>query len=180
MNYTGATAMARRLPAIFAILVLCLLSASGLAAQATGSVRGRVLESGGQQPIPEVVVNAVGILSPTGAQTFDRVHVDGARAIAKAARLAGVRRLVHVSAIGDVRGAYAQDATLKPVTVNERTAAPQADITGFGDLPLKDVPVSATVILTWSSSVAVNDTVVVSTSSDTTVTAGTALTARLS
>jgi iron complex outermembrane receptor protein len=43
-------------------------------------------------------------------------------------------------------GAHAQDATLKPVTVNERTAAPQADITGFGDVPLKDVPVSATVI----------------------------------
>jgi iron complex outermembrane receptor protein len=43
-------------------------------------------------------------------------------------------------------GAHAQDATLKPVTVHERTAAPQADITGFGDIPLKDVPISATVI----------------------------------
>ena len=60
----------------------------------------------------EVVVNAVGILSPTGAQTFDRVHVDGARAIAKAARLAGVRRLVHVSAIGaDPKSASAYGRT---------------------------------------------------------------------
>jgi iron complex outermembrane receptor protein len=42
--------------------------------------------------------------------------------------------------------AQAQESTLKPVTVNERTAAPQADITGFGDVPLKDLPLSATVI----------------------------------
>ena len=42
--------------------------------------------------------------------------------------------------------ASAQDATLKPVTVNALTAAPQADVTGFGDVPLKEVPISATVI----------------------------------
>lgn len=41
---------------------------------------------------------------------------------------------------------WAQDATLKPVTVNESTAALQADVTGFGDVPLKEVPLSATVI----------------------------------
>ncbi|HSV51595.1 MAG TPA: TonB-dependent receptor plug domain-containing protein, partial [Burkholderiaceae bacterium] len=41
---------------------------------------------------------------------------------------------------------WAQTGTLKPVTVNERTAAPQADISGFGDLPLKEVPISATVV----------------------------------
>lgn len=48
----------------------------------------------------KVVVNAVGLLSSAGAQTFKAVHVDGARAAAKAAREAGVKRLVHVSAIG--------------------------------------------------------------------------------
>ena len=48
----------------------------------------------------KAVVNAVGVLSSTGAQTFKAIHVDGARAIAKAAREAGVKRLVHVSAIG--------------------------------------------------------------------------------
>jgi NADH dehydrogenase len=46
------------------------------------------------------VVNAVGILAPTGRQTFKAIHVAGARAVAKAAREAGVKRLVHVSAIG--------------------------------------------------------------------------------
>ena len=40
----------------------------------------------------------------------------------------------------------AAEASLKPVTVSERTAAPLADVTGFGDMPLKDIPVSATVI----------------------------------
>lgn len=47
-----------------------------------------------------VVVNAVGILTGRGRQTFDAVHVAGARAAAKAAREAGARRFVHISAIG--------------------------------------------------------------------------------
>ncbi|RYG13255.1 MAG: TonB-dependent siderophore receptor [Burkholderiales bacterium] len=42
--------------------------------------------------------------------------------------------------------ALAQDASLKPVTVNAAAAAPQADVTGFGDVPLKEVPLSATVV----------------------------------
>jgi NADH dehydrogenase len=46
------------------------------------------------------VVNAVGILAGTGRQTFKSVHIAGARAVAKAAREAGVKRFVHVSAIG--------------------------------------------------------------------------------
>ena len=48
----------------------------------------------------EVAVNLVGILAEGGRQTFEAVHVEGARAIAVAAREAGVRRFVHVSAIG--------------------------------------------------------------------------------
>ncbi len=48
----------------------------------------------------DVVVNLVGILAGSGPQTFDALHVAGARAIAKAAREAGARTLVHVSAIG--------------------------------------------------------------------------------
>ena len=39
-----------------------------------------------------------------------------------------------------------QGVTLKPVVISERTTSPPADVTGFGDLPLKDVPISATVI----------------------------------
>ena len=41
---------------------------------------------------------------------------------------------------------WAQDATLKAVTVSSGAAATQADVTGFGDVPLKDVPASATVV----------------------------------
>ncbi|MEO7392006.1 MAG: TonB-dependent siderophore receptor [Ramlibacter sp.] len=43
--------------------------------------------------------------------------------------------------------AQGQDVTtLKPVIVTGSSSAPVADVTGFGDVPLKDVPVSATVI----------------------------------
>lgn len=48
----------------------------------------------------EVVVNSVGVLASTGKQTFDKIHDEGARAVAKAAKAAGARLLVHISAIG--------------------------------------------------------------------------------
>ena len=48
----------------------------------------------------DAVVNLVGILVKSGAQTFQAVHVAGARAAAKAAREAGAKTFVHVSAIG--------------------------------------------------------------------------------
>lgn len=48
----------------------------------------------------DVVINAVGVLTSGGKQTFDAVHVAGAKAIAEAARAAGAKRLIHVSAIG--------------------------------------------------------------------------------
>ena len=46
------------------------------------------------------VVNAVGVLASSGRQNFRALHVEGPRAIAKAAREAGVERFVHISAIG--------------------------------------------------------------------------------
>jgi uncharacterized protein YbjT (DUF2867 family) len=46
------------------------------------------------------VVNLTGILFSRGRQNFNAVHVEGAAAIAGAARAAGVSSLVHVSAIG--------------------------------------------------------------------------------
>jgi uncharacterized protein YbjT (DUF2867 family) len=61
----------------------------------------------------QVVVNAVGILAGTGAQTFQAVHVDGARAVAKAAREAGAARFIHVSAIGASRSSPARYAQTK-------------------------------------------------------------------
>lgn len=48
----------------------------------------------------DVVINLVGLLFKSGRQTFNAVHVDGAGTIARAARAAGVSRLIHVSAIG--------------------------------------------------------------------------------
>lgn len=60
-----------------------------------------------------VVVNCVGILASGGAQTFKAVHEEGARAIARAAREAGARRLVHVSAIGASAASSARYARSK-------------------------------------------------------------------
>jgi NADH dehydrogenase len=48
----------------------------------------------------DAVVNLVGILQPSGHQSFGSVHVDGAETVARAASAYGVRRLVHMSAIG--------------------------------------------------------------------------------
>ncbi len=48
----------------------------------------------------DVVVNFVGILFERGRRTFQRLHVEGAETIAACSAKAGVKRLVHVSAIG--------------------------------------------------------------------------------
>src|SRR5689334_7809301 len=46
------------------------------------------------------LVNCVGILRETGAQTFERIHHTGPAVLARIARDAGVERFVHISAIG--------------------------------------------------------------------------------
>ena len=48
----------------------------------------------------DAVINLVGILSPSGRQTFNAVQDEGARHVAEAARAAGVKVFVHMSAIG--------------------------------------------------------------------------------
>jgi NADH dehydrogenase len=48
----------------------------------------------------EAVVNAVAVLYESGRQTFQALHVDGARALARAARGAEIERFVQISAIG--------------------------------------------------------------------------------
>jgi uncharacterized protein YbjT (DUF2867 family) len=48
----------------------------------------------------DAVVNLVGILAQSGKQRFDAVQDEGARHVAEAARAAGAKALVHVSAIG--------------------------------------------------------------------------------
>jgi NADH dehydrogenase len=46
------------------------------------------------------VVNLVGVLTESRATSFQSIHADGAARVARAAAAAGVKRLVHVSAIG--------------------------------------------------------------------------------
>lgn len=48
----------------------------------------------------DAVVNLVGILYERGRQSFAEIHAEGARRVAQAARAAGARRLVQMSAIG--------------------------------------------------------------------------------
>jgi len=48
----------------------------------------------------DAVINCVGILSKSGKNTFEAIHVDGAERIARIAAQQGVARLVHISAIG--------------------------------------------------------------------------------
>ena len=48
----------------------------------------------------DAVINLVGILSPSGKQTFNAVQDEGARHVAEAARAAGAKAFVHMSAIG--------------------------------------------------------------------------------
>ncbi len=48
----------------------------------------------------DCVINLVAILHKSGRQTFDAVHVEGARAVARATWKAGIRNFIHISAIG--------------------------------------------------------------------------------
>ena len=59
----------------------------------------------------QAVINAAGIPFQRGRQRYQSVHVGGAKAIADAARDAGVERLIHISGIGADR----RDSTLRPV-----------------------------------------------------------------
>lgn len=48
----------------------------------------------------DAAINLVGIMYKNGAQSFETVHIDGARNFAAAAKKMGVKSLVHVSALG--------------------------------------------------------------------------------
>lgn len=53
----------------------------------------------------DIVINLAGVGYSRGAQTFEAVHVNGARNVAEAARAAGASSLVHMSALGADRAA---------------------------------------------------------------------------
>jgi NADH dehydrogenase len=70
----------------------------------------------------DAVVNLVGILFPSGKQTFEAVQDEGARHVAEAARAGGARALVHVSAIGanaKSRSVYARSKAEGEAAVKE-------------------------------------------------------------
>lgn len=48
----------------------------------------------------DAVVNCVGVLAETGKNTFDAVQAEAPERIARLSRAAGIKRMVHVSAIG--------------------------------------------------------------------------------
>lgn len=67
----------------------------------------------------DAVVNAVGILAPSGKQSFEAVQSFGPRAIAEAARGAGLSSITHISAIG-------ADADSSSVYAKTKAAGEQA------------------------------------------------------
>ncbi|CAH0355045.1 SDR family oxidoreductase [Aquabacterium sp. CECT 9606] len=48
----------------------------------------------------DVVINAVGILMPNERNSFERIHAEGPAALFQGAALAGVRRVIQISALG--------------------------------------------------------------------------------
>jgi NADH dehydrogenase len=70
----------------------------------------------------DAIVNLVGILFPTGKQTFKAVQDEGARHVAEAAREKGAKALVHISAIGaapEALSVYARSKALGEKAVRE-------------------------------------------------------------
>lgn len=77
----------------------------------------------------DAVVNLVGILDESGRQKFNAVQATGAATVAKAAAAAGVKKLVHMSAIGadaDAKAPYATSKAAGEVAV--KGAFPTASI----------------------------------------------------
>jgi len=77
----------------------------------------------------DVVINLIGILAEGGGNSFDRLHAKLPGRIAAAAAAAGVKHLVHVSAIGaDAHSASAYARTKAAGEEAVRAAFPQATI----------------------------------------------------
>jgi uncharacterized protein YbjT (DUF2867 family) len=70
----------------------------------------------------EAVINLVAILYEKGRQTFRSIHVEGARRVAAAAKQAGARRMIQMSALGASpvsEAAYARTKAAGEQTVQE-------------------------------------------------------------
>ena len=75
----------------------------------------------------QAVINASGISFQRGRQSYQTVHVAGARAIAEAATAAGVQRLIHISGIG------VDDRSSKNRFVRSKVEGEGAIVAGFPD-----------------------------------------------
>ena len=77
----------------------------------------------------DAVINLIGILSQGGRQSFRMAHVEGPQTIARAAAAAGVRQMVHVSAIGaSAESASAYARSKAPGEDSVRSALPESVI----------------------------------------------------
>ena len=77
----------------------------------------------------DAVFNLVGILTETSAQTYHAIHVEGARRVALSAQRHGVRRMIHISALGASPTSPAiSDRTKAEGEEAVRAAFPQATI----------------------------------------------------
>lgn len=80
----------------------------------------------------DAVVNLVGILNETGRQSFRACHVDLPRQVAMACRRAGVRHLLHMSALGaDPQGPSAYQRSKGEGEAAVRDAAGEVPVTIF-------------------------------------------------
>lgn len=61
----------------------------------------------------DIVINLVGILYEKGSQTFEALHVEGARNIAETASKLGIPTLLHMSALGANKDSSARYASTK-------------------------------------------------------------------
>ncbi len=77
----------------------------------------------------QAAVNLVGILFEWGSQTFDSVHLEGARNVAEQAAALGINRFVHMSALGADKDSDADYARTKGLAEEAvRAALPEAVI----------------------------------------------------
>jgi len=77
----------------------------------------------------DAVFNLVGILTETSTQTYHAIHVEGARRVALSAQRHGVRRMIHISALGASPTSPAiSDRTKAEGEEAVRAAFPQATI----------------------------------------------------
>jgi len=77
----------------------------------------------------DAVINLIGILYERGKNTFQRMHVDAAETIARAAAQAGIKHMVHLSALGADIAAESMYAQSKAAGENAvRAANPDAVI----------------------------------------------------